>query len=206
MGASIRDIATNAAEAADVALRAAELARQANVTVTQLGTSSVEIGNVVKLITAVAGQTNMLALNATIEAARAGAAGAGFAVVAREVKDLASTTAQATEDIAGRIAAIQADSGAAVASIGQIIGVIEQIAQYSSTIAAAVEEQTATTGEMSRNITEAAASASEIAANVSGLALAAQQSSQGATSTRQTADELARASAGLEKLVKTFRY
>jgi len=206
MGTSIREIASSAAEAARVATAAVQTAEQANQTVALLGASSAEIGNVIKVITTIAEQTNLLALNANIEAARAGEAGKGFAVVATEVKDLAQATARATEDIGKRVTAIQADSDAAVAAIGRIAEVIGQINDYSTTIASAVEEQTATTGEIARNVTEAAAGAAQIAANVSGVAQAAEESSAGANAARQTADDLTRASTDLHALVETFRF
>ncbi|WP_308442113.1 methyl-accepting chemotaxis protein, partial [Planosporangium flavigriseum] len=137
-------------------------AETATATVGRLGESSVEIGNVVKMITSIAEQTNLLALNATIEAARAGEAGKGFAVVATEVKDLAQETAKATEDISRRVQSIQTDSTAAVEAIAHIAEVIGQINSFQETIASAVEEQSATTSEMSRNVAEAATGATEI--------------------------------------------
>ncbi|MBI9114595.1 methyl-accepting chemotaxis protein [Sanguibacter suaedae] len=177
MGASIREIATNANDAAKVAQSATGVADATNATVLKLGTSSQEIGNVVKVITSIAEQTNLLALNATIEAARAGEAGKGFAVVASEVKDLAQETAKATEDIARRVEAIQADTGHAVTAIGEISTIIASINDYQLTIASAVEEQTATTNEMSRSVAEAATGAGEIAMNIAGVAQAADESS-----------------------------
>jgi len=145
MGASIREIAQNANEAAKVAAEAVQIAESTNTTIAQLGESSTEIGNVIKVITSIAEQTNLLALNATIEAARAGEAGKGFAVVANEVKDLAQETAKATEDISRRIEAIQEDTAGAVKAISQISSVVAKINDYQTTIAAAVEEPTATT-------------------------------------------------------------
>ena len=152
MGASIKEIAKNANEAARVATSAVKVAEKTNATVSKLGESSAEIGNVIKVITSIAQQTNLLALNATIEAARAGEAGKGFAVVANEVKELAKQTAKATEDIGRKIDAIQTDTKGAVDAIAQIGTIIGQINDIQSTIASAVEQQTATTAEISRNV------------------------------------------------------
>jgi methyl-accepting chemotaxis protein len=206
MGASIREIAQNANEAARVAASAMAAAETTNVTVAQLGASSTEIGNVIKVITGIAEQTNLLALNATIEAARAGEAGKGFAVVANEVKDLARETAKATEDIGRRVAAIQSDTGSAVEAIAEISSIIGRINDYQTTIASAVEEQTATTQEMSRNVAEAATGSSEIAQNIVGVAEAAQTTSAGVTQSQDAASELSRMSGELQTLVGQFRY
>ncbi len=130
MGASIKEIAKNATEAAKVATSAVKVAETTTATVSKLGDSSAEIGQVIKVITSIAQQTNLLALNATIEAARAGEAGKGFAVVANEVKELAKETAKATEDISRKIEAIQTDTKAAVDAIGTISGVINQIKRH----------------------------------------------------------------------------
>ncbi|MBK7714346.1 MAG: HAMP domain-containing protein [Gemmatimonadetes bacterium] len=205
MSASIREIAKSAAEAAQVASQAVRIADRTNGTVGKLGTSSAEIGQVIKVITSIAEQTNLLALNATIEAARAGAAGKGFAVVANEVKDLARETARATEEIGLKIEAIQADTSEAVRAIREIGEVIGRIHNIQTTIAGAVEEQTATTNEMSRNVSEAARGAQEIAHNIQGVAQAAQDTTEGAAQSQGAGRDLAAAATELQALVAQFR-
>jgi methyl-accepting chemotaxis protein len=204
--ASIREIAKNAADAARVATLAAEVAESTNSTVAKLGDSSAEIGKVVKVITSIAQQTNLLALNATIEAARAGEAGKGFAVVANEVKDLARETAIATEDISAKIEAIQADTEGAVTAIGRIGEIIVQINDIQSTIASAVEEQTATTNEIARSVSGAAQGAAEITENISGVAQVAHQTSAGTADTERAAGELSSMASELQSLVGRFVY
>jgi methyl-accepting chemotaxis protein len=204
MSASIREIARNASEATKVATTAVQVADRADTTIAKLGESSAEIGKVIKVITAIAQQTKLLALNATIEAARAGEAGKGFAVVANEVKELAKETAKATEDIGQKIEAIQGDTQRAVEAIRQIGAIISQINDIQSTIASAVEEQTATTKEISGNLAEAARGSAEIAHNVTSVATSAQSTSQGANDTRRTATEFARLAADLHALVEQF--
>ncbi|MGN8244986.1 methyl-accepting chemotaxis protein [Cellulomonas soli] len=206
MGASIREIAQNATEAAKVAGAATGVAQATNEQVARLGASSQEIGNVVKVITSIAEQTNLLALNATIEAARAGEAGKGFAVVAGEVKELAQETAKATEDIARRVEAIQADTTGAVEAIGEIGAIIASINDYQLTIASAVEEQTATTNEMSRGVAEAATGSGEIAVNITGVATAAQSSTTAVGSVTEQVAELAGLSRTLREQVSAFTF
>ncbi|HWS33291.1 MAG TPA: methyl-accepting chemotaxis protein [Actinoplanes sp.] len=205
MGASIREISQNASEAAQVAVEAVNLAAATSSTMNKLGESSAEIGNVIKTITAIAEQTNLLALNATIEAARAGELGKGFAVVASEVKDLAQETARATEDISRRVETIQTDTAGAVIAIEQISEVIGRISDFQTTIASAVEEQTATTAEMNRSVGEAASGTGEISRSITGVAQAAQNTSAGVVETQQAIAELARMSTELTTMVSRFR-
>ncbi|MDI6100838.1 methyl-accepting chemotaxis protein [Actinoplanes sp. NEAU-A12] len=206
MGLSIREISRNTSEAAHIASIAVAEAARATDTIRQLGESSAEIGNVIKLITSIAEQTNLLALNATIEAARAGDAGKGFAVVASEVKDLAQETARATEDIGSRVNAIQQDTGGAVEVINRISEVIAQINDFQTTIASAVEEQTATTGEMSRSIAEVAAGSSRIAANINDVSTASAATVGGVTQTREASQAVSRTADELRNLVGAFKF
>jgi methyl-accepting chemotaxis protein len=205
MSASIGEIAKHASEAAKVAGEALKAATQTNATVTKLGESSAEIGQVIKVITSIAQQTNLLALNATIEAARAGEAGKGFAVVANEVKELAKQTAKATQDISQRIAAIQADAKGAVEAISAISEIIGRVNDISAIIASAVEQQSVTTSEMSRSVSEAAKGSGEVAKNITGVAQAAQSTSSGATESQKAAHQLAEMSTELRGLVAQFK-
>lgn len=205
MTASISEIARNASQASKVATHAVTVAERTNATVTKLGESSAEIGHVIKVITGIADQTNLLALNAAIEAARAGERGKGFAVVANEVKELARQTALATEEIAGKVSAIQGDAQSAVAAIKEIAAIIKEINDIQTVIAGAVEEQAATTNEISNNTQPAAKGSAEIARNISSVADAARSTTAGATQTAAAAGELARLAVELQRVVDQFR-
>jgi methyl-accepting chemotaxis protein len=206
MTACIGEIAKNASAAAGVAGRAVEKMGAANITMNHLGKSSAEISEVIKVINSIAEQTKLLALNASIEAARAGTAGKGFAVVANEVKELANETAKATEQIRQKIQAIRTGTDEAVKAIAEISGIIAQMHDISTTIANAVEEQSATTKEIARNVAEAAIGESQVTNNITFVAQAAKSTASGAKSTRTAAGDLAAMAVELKKIVGQFNY
>ena len=206
LDASIREIAQNANKAAEVARTGVGVVEKADTIVTKLNQSSNEIGNIIKVITSIAEQTNLLALNATIEAARAGDAGKGFAVVANEVKELAKETGNATEDIGQKILTIQNDTAAASESISSIHTIIKEIDDFQTTIASAVEEQTATTNEISMNISGAAESSDGISRTISEVASAANNTTQCVNNTRSAAEDLSKMAEELQSLISMFKY
>jgi methyl-accepting chemotaxis protein len=206
MGAAIKEIARSATEATRISGDAVKAADSSNGSVAKLGDGSVRIGNVVKVITSIAEQTNLLALNATIEAARAGEGGKGFAVVAGEVKDLARETSRATDEVAHRIASIQGDTRTAMESIARIGGIIAQVSDLQTIIAAAVEQQSVTTDEITRSVTEAARASVDIAGAMTALVSVARGASDGAAQTRSAASDLARMASDLQGLVGRFQF
>jgi len=163
-----------------------------------------KIGEVVSLINEIADQTNLLAPNATIEAARAGEAGKGFAVVASEVKSLANQTANATGNIEAQIAAVQTETKTAVSAIRGICETLRETKVVCSTIAAAVEEQSAATQEISRNVQEAATGTTQISKNVGGVTKAANDTGVAANQMLGAAADLAKQSDVLRNEVGKF--
>lgn len=219
MTASFSEVARNAEKAASAANNAAMLAAASNSQIGELGTAADEIGKVIEVIQDIAEQTNLLALNATIEAARAGEAGKGFAVVATEVKELAKQTANATIDIRKRIEGIQTSTNQTVQSVSEISNAIQQVNDFSRTIASAVEEQSITTKEIAQNVAqtsnavesvtrsviESANASKEITRNIVGVNEAAQHSSTGAAKTMNAGEELAKLADELQTLVGQFK-
>ncbi len=204
LSASIGEITRQVSDAARIAGRAVEEARRTDGTVQGLADGARKIGDVVRLISDIAGQTNLLALNATIEAARAGEAGKGFAVVASEVKNLAAQTAKATEEIAGQIEAIQGSTEQAVAAIGTIGKVIDEIATIASAIAAAVEQQGAATAEIARNVQQAAAGTAEVSDRVAAVQQAGADADRQAGVVAQSSEAVSDASTRMRGEIETF--
>ncbi|CCD86785.1 putative methyl-accepting chemotaxis receptor/sensory transducer [Bradyrhizobium sp. ORS 285] len=204
LNASIADISKQAAHAAGIASRAVEQARMTDGTVQGLSQSANRIGEVVGLINSIASQTNLLALNATIEAARAGEAGKGFAVVASEVKTLASQTAKATDEISEQIADIQRVANDAIDAIQRIGGIIGEVNEVATAIAAAVQQQGSATQEISRSTQFAADGTKNVSDNITGVKSDADAAAAAAENVRQASETLEHQSRSLGHQVTDF--
>jgi methyl-accepting chemotaxis protein len=204
LSSSIKEIGRQVEQSTRIAQTACEEASRTNEVIHGLAETSTRIGDVVKLITGIAGQTNLLALNATIEAARAGEAGKGFAVVAGEVKHLANQTAKATDEIGTQINAVQIATQKAVTAIEAIVSRISEINEIATAISAAVEEQSAATGEIARNVQQAAAGTQEVSGNIGGVTEAACETGTAAAQVLSAAQSLARETTGVKNTVSGF--
>ena len=204
LGSSVQEIGRQVLGSANLAQAAVGEADETHHLVQALSQAATRIGDMVGLISNIAGQTNLLALNATIEAARAGEAGRGFAVVASEVKELAAQTAKATEEISQQIGQIQGVTGQAVSAIEGITARIREIDSVATSIAAAVEEQGAATQEIVRNVAQAAIGTNEVTTNIAGVAQASEETGSAASQVLDAAGELSRQSEHLGAEVSRF--
>ncbi|MDX9895373.1 MAG: methyl-accepting chemotaxis protein, partial [Desulfofustis sp.] len=219
MTSTVHEIAQNAAKAKDISEQAVDQSQKTSAKMNELGQAADKIGKVTEAITEISEQTNLLALNATIEAARAGEAGKGFAVVANEIKELAKQTADATVDIKNQIEEMQRTTSGTVTDIKTITEVINEINEIITTIATAVEQQSAATSEISENIAQASAGIAEVNENVAQSSVAigditkdigeisstSEEVSQGSHNVRESAGELSRLAEQLDELVRRFK-
>lgn len=204
MSASITEIAQRAEQASIAAQRAGQLAGGARGHLAALSEAGAAVSEIIDVVNNIAGQTRLLALNATIEAARAGRAGAGFSVVAGEVKHLADGTSDATVQISSKIFAMRSSVASIVEVIGQVVDLVSEVADMATTIASAVEEQSVTTQESSRTVEGAAMASGAIAQGIGVVAQAASGTASGAAETARAAEELTQLAAELNTLVGRF--
>ena len=219
MTATIQEIAGNMAKGSETTSHAVEKAQEVSLKVDELGKAASDISKVTDTIKDISEQTNLLALNATIEAARAGEAGKGFAVVAGEIKALAQQTAEATTEISDKIGGVQSSTDESVTAIETIVKVITDIDEIVTTVAAAIEEQSATTQEISTNVSQAALGIQEVNENVNQASAvtgevtrditdvnqAAQETSTGSRQVNETATELSKLAENLNSMVSQFK-
>ncbi len=219
MSSTLNEISKNCQKELQVVESANKYAIDSKNVMDRLGDAAKSIGNIVDVINDIADQTNLLALNATIEAASAGEAGKGFAVVANEVKELAKQTAQATNEIQKQIENMQTNTGSAMKAIEQITKVIEEVNVISQTIVSAVEEQSVTvneiaknidfvntgTQEVAQNVAESAKGLMEISSTVGNVNTIVTDTTQGIRQVNQSAEELAKLSEELKKMLSQFK-
>lgn len=219
MSATVNEIAQNTAKAKAISESAVTQSTDTSSKVTELGKAAEKIGKVTETITEISEQTNLLALNATIEAARAGEAGKGFAVVANEIKDLAKQTAAATVDIKNQINEMQETTDSSICDIQKISGVIMEINEVITSIATAVEQQSAATSEISRNVAQASGGIVEVNENTAQSVIAIQgvnkdineintgndEIHSSSQNVNQSAHELSRLAESLDVLVRRFK-
>ena len=194
MTSTINEIAQNSEKGRSISIDAVSKVKSASERVGELGKDALEINKVTETITEISEQTNLLALNATIEAARAGESGKGFAVVANEIKELARQTADATQEIKGKIDSIQNSSAGTVTEIEQISKVINDVNEIVTSIAASVEEQSVTAKEIANNVSQASKGIQEVNENVAQSSSVAGEIARDINEANQDANEMSNSS------------
>ncbi|WP_198018885.1 methyl-accepting chemotaxis protein [Azorhizobium doebereinerae] len=204
LSASVTEIGSRVTESARIAGVAVTEANDAASKVTVMSEAARRIGDILRLISDIAGQTNLLALNATIEAARAGEAGRGFAVVASEVKNLAEQTSKATAEIEAQISTVQRATDESVSAITGIASTIKQMNEISTTIASAVTQQSAATDEIANSIARASEGTRNASENMTQVNMTAAETGSAATQVLSASTELSRTSSELRVATDNF--
>lgn len=204
LSSSIGEISARISKASEISRLAVEEVSRTETQIDHLAQTAEKIGEVISMISKIAGQTNLLALNATIESASAGDAGKGFAVVASEVKALANETAKATDGIAGLVREIQEQTRASVTSVAGIGGTISTINETTLEIAAALDQQNTATREIAQNITEASRGTDAVSETVSGISQASLETGTAANQVTMRAAELSGQAGKLKLEVDAF--
>jgi methyl-accepting chemotaxis protein len=190
LSASFMTVDERIVTASAVAAKATNIVHHTNVTFEALSSSAGKVGDIIHVISELAKRTNLLSLNATIEAAHAGSAGLGFAVVATEVKELASQTAKATETIAAQIADIQASTTQAFLANREITDIVAEIHSISGEVARVIETQRNATGEIAGGAHDAATGANEVATGIEGVNKAIASTSDATQASTDAANSL----------------
>jgi methyl-accepting chemotaxis protein len=201
---SIREITRQVEAQGEMAAKADQTHEQGLSALNKLAEKTQNIGQFTELITAVASQTNLLALNATIEAARAGAAGSGFAVVAGEVKSLATQTSQSAGEIRSMIGDVLSEVDETVVSMRRVSETLDSVNEVRMVITGAVTQQDSAAKDISRNAAEAALGAEKVNYSIESLAAATQKTGDLAAKVKVTASQFAQQAGQLRQASEQF--
>jgi len=205
MSANVREISRGTEHVAQISKTAVDQATTAMNSISELDARSQEIGDIIKVITAISQQTNLLALNATIEAARAGDFGRGFAVVAHEIKELSRETAVSGESIIRKLETIRTGSSHAAEGIQAISKIIHEIHDISNAIASGIEEQAITTEDIAKRMAYVAKGSRDITVAMNDVTSIVQITTDNASRVQETGNTLFALADTLQRLVDQFK-